>query len=284
MHHRLAPKEHQFRYSIFLFALDLDELDEVAARLRLFSRNRANLYSFRDADHLPEPRSRRREEAEPSANEVRLLTSSATTKANLLAWLAEQGVTLPTDARIQLVTLPRVMGYVFNPVSFYFCTDAAGEPLCAVAEVGNTFGELKPFLLRREDLRDGVFRRVAPKHFYVSPFFALDVAFDFKLRMPGESLEIHIDDREGDRRVLLTTLAGRRVPLTDSQLAWQTLKCPLVTLKVISLIHWHALRLWWKNVPWHRKAANPHLQRDVFNPHVSLSGNGARPKIGGIKL
>lgn len=190
-----------------------------------------------------------------------------------MTWLAQQGLTLPPDARIQLLTLPRMMGYVFNPVSFYFCSDAEGAPLCAVAEVSNTFREVKPFLLRREDLQpDGTFRRTVPKHFYVSPFFALDVAFDFKLRVPGDSLELHIDDREGQQRVLLTSLTGRRVPLSDAQLAWQTLKCPLVTLKVISLIHWNALRLWLKKVPWHPKAANPHLQRDVMRPHESLRG------------
>ncbi len=293
MHHRLAPKEHQFRYRIFLFALDLDELDELAARLRLFSRNRANLYSFRDADHLTIQTGKTTEAQRHGetlndkgcSSVSQRLSGFTSVKENLLTWLTSQGVTLPADARIQLITLPRVMGYVFNPVSFYFCTDATGEPLCAVAEVGNTFGELKPFLLRREDFRDGVFRRVVPKHFYVSPFFALDVAFDFKLPVPDESLEIHIDDREGDRRVLLTTLAGRRVPLTDAQLVWQTLKCPLVTLKVISLIHWHALLLWWKGVPWHRKAANPHLQRDVFRPHESLrnSGNADRTSEGELK-
>jgi len=284
MHYRLAPKEHHFRYSLFLFSLDLDEMDAVAARLRLFSRNRANLYSFRDSDHLTLDARSRREEAHTNADcgmrnaesSQSLRTSAPTLKDNLLAWLASQGVTLPPDARIQLLTLPRVLGYVFNPVSFYFCRDAAGAPLCAVAEVSNTFREMKPFLLRAEDLQpDGVFRRVVPKHFYVSPFFALDLSFDFKLRVPGESLEIHIDDREGDRCVLLTSLTGRRVPLTDAQLAWQTLKCPLVTLKVISMIHWNALRLWLKNVPWHRKAANPHLQRDVMRPHESLRSANA---------
>ncbi|MBM3877485.1 MAG: DUF1365 domain-containing protein [Verrucomicrobia bacterium] len=282
MHHRLAPKEHQFRYKIFLFALDLDELDAVAARLRFFSRNRANLYSFRDEDHLSAAvlkttnAHRHEENPDQGVPSVRSCPrGSNPVKENVVSWLAQQGVTLPPDARIQLLTLPRVMGYVFNPVSFYFCADAAGAPLCAVAEVGNTFREMKPFLLRREDLQpDGVFRRAVPKHFYVSPFFALDLVFDFKLRVPGESLEIHIDDREDGRRVLLTTLAGRRVPLTDAQLAWQTLKCPLVTLKVISMIHWNALRLWLKNVPWHRKAANPHLQRDVMRPHESLRRAG----------
>jgi DUF1365 family protein len=163
-----------------------------------------------------------------------------------------------------------VLGYIFNPVSFFFCADAAGAPLCAVVQVGNTFHELKPYLLGAPDAA-GCFRLVTPKHFYVSPFSELDLAFDFKLKVPGEVLDIHIDDRAADRRVLLSALTGRRVPLTSARLAWLTLKYPLITLRVIFLIHWHALRLWCKRLPWHRKTANAHLQRDVFRPHESIA-------------
>ena len=282
MHHRLAPKEHHFRYGIFLFCLDLDELDTLHTRLRLLSHNRSNLYRFNDSDHLPLPGNRRREEADCAPPDIRLLTSAATTKTSLHAWFSSQGLSLPAETRVLLLTHCRVFGYIFNPVSFYFCLDAQDRPLCAVAEVGNTFGEQKPFLLGPEDLApDGRFHRIVPKHFYVSPFSALDLAFDFKLRVPGEQLDIHIDDREGDRPVLLTALTGRRVLLTDANLARLTLKYPLITLRVITLIHWHALKLWWKKVPWHRKAANPHLQQGVFHPHESLRGHApaaeARP-------
>jgi len=257
MHHRLAPKEHHFRYGIFQFCLDLDELDALSERLGFFSRNRRNLYRFNDSDHLP-----------PQTPDA--ISHPLSTKSSLLAWITSQGLPLPADTRVLLLTHCRVFGYIFNPVSFYFCLDAQDRPLCAVAEVGNTFGEQKPFLLGPEHLdADGRFRRIVPKHFYVSPFSALDLAFDFKLRVPGEQLDIHIDDREGDRPVLLTALTGHRVPLTDANLARLTLKYPLITLRVITLIHWHALKLWWKKVPWHRKAANPHLQQGVFNPHES---------------
>ncbi len=257
MHHRLAPKEHHFRYGIFQFCLDLDELDTLSERLGFFSRNRRNLYRFNDSDHLP-PQT-------PNG-----IPHPLSTKSSLLAWIASQGLPLPADTRVLLLTHCRVFGYIFNPVSFYFCLDAQDRPLCAVAEVGNTFGEQKPFLLGPEHFDgEGRFRRIVPKHFYVSPFSALDLAFDFKLRVPGEELDIHVDDREGDRPVLLTALTGRRVPLTDANLARLTLKYPLITLRVITLIHWHALKLWWKKVPWHRKAANPHLQQGVFNPHES---------------
>ncbi|MBI3504360.1 MAG: DUF1365 domain-containing protein [Proteobacteria bacterium] len=255
MHHRFAPKVHHFRYGIFMFALDLDEIDAVAARIPFFSRNRANVYAFRDRDHLTLPG-----------------LEEAGVKANVVAWLRQQGIALPDGGRIMLVTLPRVLGYVFNPVSFYYCFDAAGEPLCAIAEVGNTFGEMKPYLIGRRAV-DGAFRLVTPKHFYVSPFFDLDVTFDFSLGVPGERLDVRIDDHDGGERVLITTLKGRRVPLTAVRLALCTLKHPLVTLKVIGLIHAHALALWLKRVPWHRKGDDVAQQRGVLRPHATLSGN-----------
>ena len=137
-------------------------------------------------------------------------------------------------------------------------------------EVGNTFREMKPYLLR-EPGNGGTFRLITPKHFYVSPFSPLDLAFDFKLRVPGETLDIHIDDRAGERRVLLSALTGKRAPLTTARLLWFTVKYPLITLKVIFFIHWHAFRLWLKRLPIYRKAANPELQRDVLHPHASIT-------------
>ena len=257
MHHRLSPREHRFTHHIFMLALDLDELDEVARRVRGFSRNRRNVYEFRDRDHLSCPG-----------------LAAAALKDHLLDWIASQGHPLPaaaTNLRVTLVTLPRVFGYVFNPVSFYFVHEAAtGRALCAVAEVRNTFGEMKPYLLPAPQ-PDGSFRLLTPKHFYVSPFSNLDLNFDFKLRPPGDGLEMHVDEYDGARPVLLSALTGRRRALTTSRLWGATLKCPLVTMKVIFLIHWHALRLWLKRVPWHPKADDPDLQRDVLNPHVSLS-------------
>ena len=252
MHHRLEPKENHFRYGIFMFAIDLDELDALA--VRGFSRNRWNLYTFRDRDHLTLPG-----------------LETASLRENLSTWLANHGVQLPAGGRIMLVTLPRVLGYIFNPVSFYSCADAAGAPLCAVVQVGNTFREMKPYLLR-EPSGENLFRLTTPKHFYVSPFSALDLDFDFKVRVPGERLDIHIDDREGARAILVTALTGERAPLTAARLAWFTLKYPLITLKVIGLIHCHAFLLWAKRLPFHPKAANPDLQREVFNPHASIAG------------
>jgi hypothetical protein len=252
MHHRLVPRKHAFRYRIFLFALDLDEIDEVAARVRGFSRNRFNLYTFRDSDHL-----------EPTAESV---------KEKFLRELEHGGVEFPEGGRILLLTMPRMLGYVFNPVSFYFCADAKGNPFAALAEVSNTFREMKLFLIPRPD-SDGVFRLIAPKHFYVSPFSMPDLAFDFRLRMPGDTLEIHIDDLEGERRTLLSAVTGHRKALTSASLALLTLIHPLVTLRVMFLIHWNALLLWLKRIPWFAKTDHRDLQRDVLRPHRSLTNH-----------
>src|SRR5271166_1295525 len=127
MHHRLAPKVRHFQHDIFMFYLDLDELETIARAMPLFGYNRNNIYSFRDADHEP---------AGPN-----------TLKERMLAFLRNNGV---ATGRVR-----RVLGYIFNPVSIYFCFDAEGAPVCSVAEVGNTFREMKLYLLRGEELEAG---------------------------------------------------------------------------------------------------------------------------------
>ena len=267
LHQRFAPRRHRFEYGIFMLAVDLDELNVLHHRLRLFSYNRWNAYEFRDTDHLV---------ANPLGGEL---------KAQLRGWLADQGVALPADARVRLITLPRVLGYIFAPVSFYFCHTSAGTPIGAVAEVQNTFGELKPYFvppaIATNPASPECFRVVVPKHYYVSPFSELELSFDFKLRTPNDRLEISVNDVSGQRTILISTLVGERRPLTDGQLLRLTAKYPLVTLRVITLIHWHALKLWWKRVPWHPKAANPQLQCGVFRPHQSLAGADVHPSARG---
>ncbi len=254
MHQRLAPKKHGFRYRIFMFCLDLDEIDTLARKLTLFSHNRSNVYEFRDRDHLT-----------LADGESRSL------KENMIEWLTQQGIHFPADGRIMLITLPRVLGYIFNPVSFYFCSESNGAPRCAVVQVGNTFREMKPYLITEFSER-GLFHRQVAKHFYVSPFSGLELAFDFKLKVPDEHLDIHIDDRDGEDRILLSALTGRRAELSNANLLWFTLKYPLITLRVIGLIHWHALLLWIKRLPWHSKGARPDLQQNVYRPHATIAG------------
>lgn len=248
LHRRLQPKRHEFVYRIFLFWLDLDELDEVAGRVPIFGVNRRNLYSFRDGDHFS--------------------LGLATARANAIEFLRRSGETR-APAAVRLLTLPRVFGYTFNPISVFFFYDAAGEPYASLVEVENTFYERKPFHVPAA-AEPGRFHQRVTKHFYVSPFSDLDLAFDFGFETPGSRLRISIDDYRGEEREMITSLTGARVPLTTRRLAALTFKYPLITLKIIGAIHWQALRLWLRRLPFHKKEARRDLQRDVFNPHKSL--------------
>ena len=278
MHARFSPRRHRFLYRIFLFAIDLDELDTLPGRLALFSVNRPNLYSFRERDFLPTGETVFNGRAEPlgppgatGQTAGPAVRPDPNLKARVTAFLAEHGVDL-AGGRVLLVTLPRVLGYLFNPVSFYFCYDRNGAPLAALAEVTNTFKEMKPYFLGPTTRATGdAFTLRTPKHFYVSPFADVDVAFDFTLRPPGENLSIQIDDFIGAERTLTSTLTGPRRELTGGRLAWYALKYPLITLRIISLIHWHAFLLWLKRVPWFAKAARPADQRALNRPHPSLA-------------
>jgi uncharacterized protein len=259
VHRRLRPKRHAFEHRIMMMYADLDELPSIHRSLKLLSHNRANLYSLRDADYCP-------------------TGAPGDLKARVVAWLGAQAIHLPADGRIRLLTLPRTLGYIFNPISIYFCSNAADLPVCAIAEVGNTFGEKKLFLLPLcpDERHPARFRVRVPKEYYVSPFCALDISFDFDCLLPQERLQVHIEDWDRDGKLLISHLRGKRVALNDYQLARFALKFPALTLKVITLIHWHALRLALKRVPWHRKAEGLELQRDVLNPLPSPTTDAGR--------
>jgi len=241
-HKRFSPKRHEFLYRVFMFSLDVDSLPQLARKIPLLGVNGPGLYSFWDEDHF------------------RLVEGSA--RANAEAFLVENGIS-ERPARIQLLTNLRFLGYTFNPISIWFCFREDGSPLAAIAEVGNTFRELKPFLVPFDGK---AFHLRTPKHFYVSPFSSLDLEFDFRFEIPGNRLAVFIDDYRGDERVLLSTLTGKQSELTTSTLLAFTAKYPLITLRVIFLIHWQAFRLWWKKTPFYPKEDNPDLQKGVFNP------------------
>ncbi|MEO7598755.1 MAG: DUF1365 domain-containing protein [Opitutus sp.] len=302
LHARFVPRRHRFGYGIFLLSVDLDELSDLHHKLPLFSHNAPNVFSFYERDYFPS------EEPvhQPGQNGVATnsLQSSATEppmaasinpslvelgglKSRVLSYLKSHG--LPADGgRVILVTLPRMFGYQFNPVSFYFCYDRAGTAIAAIAEVTNTFRETKLYLLGSDTLTapaetsslatspaansptPATFQVRVPKHFYVSPFSDVDVAFDFTLRTPGDQLSVKIDDYTDGVRTFTSSVTGQHRPVSNARLASYLVKYPLLTLRVIMLIHWHAFRLWAKKVPWFAKAARASEQRDLYRPHGSL--------------
>jgi len=253
MHHRLAPKTHLFYYNVFMFYLDLDEIDSLAKRLKFMSRNRVNLFNFRDKDHLQLPR----EKPDNSKN----------IREHITDYLQSNGVNIG-NGRIMVLTNLCTIGYQFNPVSFYFCYDEQDQPVCSVVEVCNTFREMKPYFLGTDTKHAGQFKLNTTKYFYVSPFTDMDTNFDFDLHIPGEKLQVKIDDYDKQgKRFFISTLSGDRKPLTDANLLRYFFSFPLITLQVIWLIHWQAVKLWLKKIPYHKKEANKDLQREVYRPY-----------------
>lgn len=257
MHKRLKPKGYGFRHSLFWFCLNLDELDALPQQFWWLSRNRWNFYSFHDADHLNLPHL----EALPL-------------KQRLFQYLQEQGYGYSASARALLLTSVRVLGYGFNPVSFFWVAEADGTKPLVVVEVGNTFGEQKLFVVPAQDEAANErlsFEGTQQKHFYVSPFSAVTEHFLFRLRWPKDrlALGIHTVDTAGQPS-LVSAVGGHRAPLVTSCVLWFTLCVPFATLKVIALIHWHAFRLWLKRVPFWAKETDASYQRNVLRPHQSL--------------
>ena len=243
-HSRNEPAENKFYYKYFMFFLDLDEIDSISQNLKLFSRNKFNLFNFRDKDHIVYER--------PDV------------KQNIMKYLRENGIS-EAVSRIQLLTNVATAGYNFNPVSFYFCYDKNYKPVCVVPEVGNTFQELKPFFIGTDSYSEGEFRATMKKNFYVSPFIEHDIDFDFQLSVPAEKLKIKIDDYKEGKKVFKTSLTGKRMELTDWNLFKNFMKYPFVTLRVIGAIHWQAVKLIFKKVRYFKKNEFLNLQKGAIS-------------------
>jgi hypothetical protein len=223
VHARRAPARHVFRYPVSYWLFDLDELPELERRLRLFSINRRNVVSLSDRDHF--------DGTLPLKDAVVDLVGD------------------PSIERVLMLTQPRVLGYVFNPVSFYWCYRGDGSLACVVAELNNTFGERLPEVLGGPKLRYEHRKRL-----HVSPFFGLDQSYEYAFSQPGEEVwaRIHVRDDDGGRP-LTAVLRGSRRELNNRPLARLLLRFPLQPLQVIALIHFEALRLGLKRVPFHHK-------------------------------
>jgi DUF1365 family protein len=231
-HRRLDPVENRFTYAVSQLYLDLSELETVFRGRWLWSTRRPTWAWFRRADHLGDPR-------QPLADAVRDLVA------------AELG--RRPAGPIRLLTHPRYLGFVMNPVSFYFAYDASGSELEAiVAEVHNTpWGEMHPYVLdARNAERSGAMRRFRfRKAFHVSPFQGMDLDYDWRFSAPGEKLLVHMQNRRDGRLLFDATLTLERTAIGTASLARALLRHPAMTWKVWTAIYWQALRLWWKRCP-----------------------------------
>ncbi len=233
-HRRTRPTGYDLEHDVYYFALDLDELEEISRRTPLMRRNRRALFSFRDADHLPVP--------------------AVDLPRDIRAHLRESGMDLD-NGRITLVTNLRVLGYVFNPASFYLCR-VGGQLTAVVVEVHNTHGERHLYTLRPQR-HDGAFTAEMDRDFYVSPFIGPDGRYRVTVRDHGDRLNIGINGSEEGRPLIATSLVLRRRPLANRSLLHVFLRYPLVTHKTIAFIHWHALNLWLRRVPFRRHSTAP---------------------------
>lgn len=236
MHRRLRPVGHRFVYPVFACLLPLHAIESAGnAVLRI---NRPGLMSFRFADH------------------------GARDGGHPLPWvrslLAEAG--LPAPHAVWLQTFPRVLGYVFNPVSFWYCHDQHGALYAVLAEVSNTFGEHHRYLLAHSDARPiaGGDVLVCDKALHVSPFFPVRGQYRFRFVQQGDRLLVRIDYADADGDLLHTSIAGRLAPLTARALADAFFRYPWLTLGVILRIHWQAAKLYFvRRVPFFRKPEPP---------------------------
>ena len=227
MHRRLRPVLNAFTYPVFFVQLPVADL--AAGNGPIFSVDRSNLLSFHQKDHGPRDGS------------------------PLLPWiqglLRQQG--LPDDGEIVIQCFPRVFGYVFNPVSFWFCHNPAGELIAVLAEVSNTFGGRHSYLLHNPDgapLREGQELR-ADKAFHVSPFCEVEGGYRFRFYVQRKCPVVRIDYDDAEGEVLLTSIAGRSAAWSTRALIGAFLRMPLLTAGVVFRIHWQALKLWIKGVP-----------------------------------
>ncbi|MGH6955182.1 MAG: DUF1365 domain-containing protein [Caulobacteraceae bacterium] len=239
-HRRFRPRHHRLRYRLFDLLIDLDDLATLDRRLRLFAHNRFALFSLCDRDHG-------RGEDRPLRPQVE-------------AMLREAGIDL-AGGPIRLFCMPRVLGYVFNPLSVFFCHRPNGDLAAALLEVNNTFGERHFYLVRADEGSPAkVLRATSAKRFFVSPFLTMDMSYDFRIEAPAENARLAILGRDADGGPLIAAaFTGARRELSDRTLAVAFLSHPLLTLKVILAIHWEAAKLVAKGVRLRRKPPPPDL-------------------------
>jgi len=232
-HRRLESPVHEFDYPVWYALVDIDELQELDCDLSFFSHNGFNLTGFDDRDHMgPEPKP---------------------VREKLETWLRNRGVENELG-RVQLLTHLRILGHVFNPVSFYFVRDGEDRLCHAVAEVNNTFGETYCYLL---DADGSQVRHEEDKRFHVSPFQPVDGRYRFRINEPGKAMTAHIDVLRDGGRVFDTTLSLQRRELDSSKLLKTVARHPHLGLWTLTLIHYQAVRLWLKKAPFFLKPEPP---------------------------
>tara|TARA_Y100001936_G_scaffold166741_1_gene162970 strand:+ start:61 stop:825 length:765 start_codon:yes stop_codon:yes gene_type:complete len=231
IHKRFKPKEHFFKYKVFSLLIDLSELDELNKKIRFFSFNKFNLISFHEKDH-----------GERDGSSI-IEWVKLNLKNNNISY---------DKIKIKLLCYPRILGYVFNPLSVFFVYDENEKLISILYEVKNTFGEQHTYVFR-VDNESNLIQNNCSKKFHVSPFIEMDCKYFFRILNPNKKLSIIIDQYDKDGKILFASQDGKRSDLDSKQLIKSYLKHPLMTFKIISAIHFEAFKLWAKGIKFIKK-------------------------------
>ena len=231
IHKRFKPKKHFFKYKVFSLFLDLSELEELNNNLSFFSINKFNLISFYEKDHGERDGS------------------------SILDWVKNnlRSNNVSTDnIKVKLLCYPRILGYVFNPLSIFFVYDNDENLISILYEVKNTFGEQHTYVFKIEG-ENKLIQNNCSKKFHVSPFIEMDCNYFFRILNPGDKLSVIIDQYDQEGKILFASQDGIRSDLTNKNLMNSYLKHPLMTFKIISAIHFEAFKLWIKGIKFVKK-------------------------------
>ncbi len=257
MHARSRPAKHRFSYRVFSMLLDIDRLDALDRISRLFSVGRFNLFSFRSRDHGAR--------------------DGSSLRAHITGLLSDAGLDEP--GTIKLLCYPRILGYVFNPLSVYYCYDAAGGLTALVYQVHNTFGDAHSYVapVAAEEKSGRIIRQSRDKNLHVSPFVGMAASYQFTLDDPAERMAVHIREADEDGPFLLAAFDGEARAFSTRNLALAFVRYPLMTVKIIGAIHFEALRLWLKGVPYFARPQAVPTTTSIEGPSKGPKGNAIDP-------
>jgi len=230
VHRRFKPKEHYFKYNVFSLLIDLDELDLIQNKIKIFSYNKFNIISFFDIDHGPR--------------------DGTSLKKWILKNLKNIGV-IENDVQVKLLCYPRIFGYVFNPLSVFFIYDQYSKLISILYEVKNTFGEQHTYIFKTDDNK--TIKNNCTKKFHVSPFIEMECNYYFRVLQPSETISVVIDQSDKDGKLLYASQDGKAKEFNEKNLIISYISHPLMTFKIIAAIHYEALKLWLKGIKFVKK-------------------------------
>ena len=230
IHKRFKPKLHFFKYRVFSLLIDLSDLNNLGKDITFFSYNRFNLISFFDKDHGERDGS------------------------SLIEWVKknlDENDINSKDIRIKLLCYPRILGYVFNPLSVFFVYDNNKNLISILYEVKNTFGEQHTYIFKVEN--NNLLQHNCEKKFHVSPFIEMNCNYFFRILKPAEKISVIIDQYDSQDKILYASQDGVRTDFNTKYLIKSYLKHPIMTLKIIVAIHYEAFKLWTKGIKFIKK-------------------------------